>query len=253
MFKSVSESESDHNVIILDDIKDQIINSGWLTKQGSKQKSWKKRFFVLTETFLYYFKESNPKSKSVGCIFLLGDIEYYHASRGDLECFKSPSLKFETPSRTLFAYSLDSKEIDEWINLFNETTKKNWNKTKNIDLDEPEPETSNQIDEEKITELKNDVEEKKKQLDDFIYGSYGVKDINAMKDGKIIPDEEFDALILNTKKAIKRFSGALEIFENNLRQESKKNLFEHEFVDDKTSFVQTLERKTSKLVKLTKK
>eukprot|EP01080_Neovahlkampfia_damariscottae_P007675 gene7675-12141_t len=245
MFKSVSEE--DQNQITLDEIKDNIINTGWLIKQGSKQKTWKKRYFVLTESFLYYFKDSNLKSKSAGSIFLLGDAVYYNATRADLECLKTPSLKFETPTRTLFAYAHDVKDIEEWIELFNQTTKTNWDKTKNYIDDEEEEEEGrkSEVDEEEINKLKSDVEFSKKKLDDYLYGSYGVNDVNNLGDGKIEKDEEFDELILNTKRAIKRFSGALEIFENSLREESKLNLANHEYVKSRSSFVEILERKKS--------
>ena len=34
-------------------------HKGWLTKEGGKHKTWKKRWFILTENCLYYFKSPN--------------------------------------------------------------------------------------------------------------------------------------------------------------------------------------------------
>jgi cytohesin len=36
-------------------------HKGWLVKEGGKHKTWKKRWFILTENCLYYFKSPNDK------------------------------------------------------------------------------------------------------------------------------------------------------------------------------------------------
>jgi len=44
---------------------------GYLTKQGQKVKSWKKRYFVLQGQTLYYFTSKKPDAKVTGTIALV--------------------------------------------------------------------------------------------------------------------------------------------------------------------------------------
>ncbi len=42
----------------------QTERAGWLTKQGGKRKTWKKRWFILKEASLFYYKSSTVRKKS---------------------------------------------------------------------------------------------------------------------------------------------------------------------------------------------
>lgn len=38
-----------------------VLKEGWLTKQGGRYKSWKKRYFALRESRLVYYKDNKKK------------------------------------------------------------------------------------------------------------------------------------------------------------------------------------------------
>lgn len=48
-------------------------HQGYLTKEGGKHKSWRKRWFILTDNCLYYFK--NPSDKEPLGIIPLENLE----------------------------------------------------------------------------------------------------------------------------------------------------------------------------------
>lgn len=49
-----------------------IAKMGWMTKQGGRIKTWKRRWFILSDKVLYYFKEKvSSFSSSFTLLFLL--------------------------------------------------------------------------------------------------------------------------------------------------------------------------------------
>ena len=42
-----------------------VVKEGWLIKQGGKYKTWKKRWFVLKNNHIAYYKEPGKVSKNI--------------------------------------------------------------------------------------------------------------------------------------------------------------------------------------------
>ncbi|EGD73525.1 hypothetical protein PTSG_05229 [Salpingoeca rosetta] len=102
--------------------------SGWLTKQGGRVKSWKKRWFTLRGVQLLYFKDpsdfkplgaitladrrptTNPFNSKVTCEvrFVPEDEEPKKAN-----CFEIKSS--DSTQRTFYCYAPSAKEADRWM------------------------------------------------------------------------------------------------------------------------------------------
>jgi len=59
--RQVKEREDEYININAKDILTGSTKSGFLTKQGNREKKWKKRFFVLRQNYLFYYKTKNEK------------------------------------------------------------------------------------------------------------------------------------------------------------------------------------------------
>lgn len=97
-----------------------IIKSGWCVKLGAIFKTWRKRWFVLRNTELSYYKSCGNDQKAQGVI----PLENSKASL-DPEAVKQPAFKIETPNRTYHITADTKREVKSWINAIN-----NANKTK---------------------------------------------------------------------------------------------------------------------------
>eukprot|EP01080_Neovahlkampfia_damariscottae_P000125 gene125-4371_t len=236
MFNSRSQDEE----VELQDIIKNHLKAGYLIKQGKKKKSWKNRYFVLTPTHLYYFQNNHPRSKSLGGIFLLGDPLFYSASRGDLECLKTPSIKFETPMRVLYAYSIeDTTQVEKWIDLFNQITK---DKSFDDSKYRIENEIDEEVTEELILKLKNEIEKLKGELNDYFYKKFGVRDVEEITNEEFTSTEELEILLTKTKIAIKKLTTNLKQFEKNLKQETRDVLMNFDIHKEISSKVENIEK-----------
>ncbi len=90
-----------------------VVQSGWLTKEGGGFKSWKKRWFWLKDGCLHYSKTKNGKD--------LGVIRLENATHIKADSSARPKKKnvFEipTPDRTYFLCADTQEDRDEWIAL----------------------------------------------------------------------------------------------------------------------------------------
>ena len=86
------------------------IKEGWLTKQGGKIKTWKKRWFALEGTVLSYAEKQGKKLK--------GSMDLSHATSVEHapDCKKQPAFKVIIPSvRTYYIVGSTKEECQEWI------------------------------------------------------------------------------------------------------------------------------------------
>lgn len=86
------------------------IKEGWLSKQGGFIKTWKKRWFTLTDGMLNY--TDKPGKKIQGSI----DLKKASTVEATTECRKQPAFKIVIPSvRTYILHASNKTECQEWI------------------------------------------------------------------------------------------------------------------------------------------
>ncbi|KAF7816091.1 pleckstrin homology domain-containing protein 1-like [Senna tora] len=90
--------------------------TGWLTKQGDYIKTWRRRWFVLKQGKLFWFKDSYSVSRSsiprgvisVGsCLTVKGAEDVIH---------KPGAFELSTSHSTMYFIADTDKEKEEWIN-----------------------------------------------------------------------------------------------------------------------------------------
>jgi len=91
--------------------------SGWLTKQGDYIKTWRRRWFVLKQGKLFWFKEpsaaTSPTSVPRGvisvstCLTVKGAEDVLH---------KASAFELSTPQTTMFFIADNDKDKEDWIN-----------------------------------------------------------------------------------------------------------------------------------------
>lgn len=188
-----------------------ILKTGYLVKEGKNIKTWKRRFFILTESYLLYYESDKQNSKLKGCVDLSAPATC-HATRGDIECLKTPSLKLETAHRVLYAYGKDVEDIESWIKaLCNIFDKKD--RVKTLDI---------HITDEAVEKLAEDVELYKKEIDNYIYTKLQTSDINDEQKTQLSYEKEFYSLILKTNVALERLSHGLQSMDEKMKRLNKK-------------------------------
>ncbi|XP_016164161.1 pleckstrin homology domain-containing protein 1-like [Arachis ipaensis] len=89
--------------------------TGWLTKQGEYIKTWRRRWFVLKQGELFWFKDSTVTraSKPRGVI----PVASYLTVKGAEDAINKPCA-FELSSRyeTMYFIADSEKEKEDWIN-----------------------------------------------------------------------------------------------------------------------------------------
>ncbi|XP_009791277.1 pleckstrin homology domain-containing protein 1 [Nicotiana sylvestris] len=89
--------------------------TGWLTKQGEYIKTWRRRWFVLKQGKLFWFKEANitrgSKSRGVipvaNCLTVKGAEDVLN---------KQFAFELSTRSDTMYFIADSEKEKEDWIN-----------------------------------------------------------------------------------------------------------------------------------------
>lgn len=102
---------------------------GWMWKQGGKIQTWKKRFFILKESALFYHKNAENLQDAQGVIGLLGTCNSTSNSSSNILFFVGAQVKqllhlnnaqkffFEIKNdlRSYTIYTDKQDEVDEWI------------------------------------------------------------------------------------------------------------------------------------------
>ncbi|GAA0186451.1 hypothetical protein Leryth_008600 [Lithospermum erythrorhizon] len=89
--------------------------AGWLTKQGEYIKTWRRRWFVLKQGKLFWFKESTVTRGSIprgvipvgGCLTVKGAEDVLN---------KQHAFEVSTRSETMYFVADTEKEKEDWIN-----------------------------------------------------------------------------------------------------------------------------------------
>jgi len=96
----------------------ETVTEGWLTKEGAKWKTWKKRWFVLddSENRLYYFqKRGLDREKHLGFI-TLDDATCAMPIEADARGGKKKNMfQIVTPARTWYLRAETEEERDAWL------------------------------------------------------------------------------------------------------------------------------------------
>lgn len=105
-----------------------ISKEGYLTKEGGSFKSWKKRWFVLKDCNLAYYKQKGETEP-------LGVISLSHAGRIQSTDRKKKAHGFEipTPSRTFYLSADTETEKQSWMDALEHTRDANTKKPKIIE------------------------------------------------------------------------------------------------------------------------
>eukprot|EP01104_Vermistella_antarctica_P017274 TRINITY_DN6096_c0_g1_i1.p1 TRINITY_DN6096_c0_g1~~TRINITY_DN6096_c0_g1_i1.p1 ORF type:complete len:911 (-),score=225.90 TRINITY_DN6096_c0_g1_i1:94-2697(-) len=86
--------------------------AGYLTKQGGSVKTWKRRFFLLKDNFILYYKRSKADEEPVGVIYL-DQVEV--TSESENKTKRKNCFKISTPGRTYNISADRAVERDIWI------------------------------------------------------------------------------------------------------------------------------------------
>lgn len=114
-----SNSASNATISSVKYIPGETIMTGYMTKQGGSHKSWKRRFFIMTKTHLFYFgQEGDTEPK--GSIDLNGRV----VTRADNDIEFKHSILIETPSRKWYMYCDSEAEAERWCNKLKEIAQK---------------------------------------------------------------------------------------------------------------------------------
>eukprot|EP01133_Synstelium_polycarpum_P007297 gene7297-8485_t len=90
----------------------EIVKQGYLTKKGAMRRNWTKRWFVLKQGYLFYFKTSRDK-KPKGIIQLLNVIvskSYYKP-----HCMAVKSTNSDKEDREFLICASNQQDVDDWI------------------------------------------------------------------------------------------------------------------------------------------
>ncbi|XP_031572263.1 pleckstrin homology domain-containing family H member 1-like isoform X2 [Actinia tenebrosa] len=91
---------------------------GYLTKLGGRIKNWKKRWFVLEDGKLYYYKTpTDVNRKPLGQVPLDGSCRISR-TEGDL------TIEVSTPNRTYYLTGETLEEVDEWLRVLHNVMRK---------------------------------------------------------------------------------------------------------------------------------
>ncbi|KAK7305381.1 hypothetical protein VNO77_43286 [Canavalia gladiata] len=91
--------------------------AGWLTKQGDYIKTWRRRWFVLKQGKLFWFRDpvaaSSPSAIPRGVVSVASCLTV----KGAEDLLHKPSaFELSTPNNTMFFLADSDKDKEDWIN-----------------------------------------------------------------------------------------------------------------------------------------
>jgi hypothetical protein len=106
------EIENEHED--LDDGPQNVLKTGYMTKQGGSVKNWKKRWFVLTDKYLKYYKNEKIQGvQPIGVLFLRTVSKIDRGVEGPSGMIDAFSLS--TPDRVYVFACQNDREVRAWI------------------------------------------------------------------------------------------------------------------------------------------
>eukprot|EP01137_Pigoraptor_chileana_P023406 Opistho-2@89631 len=111
--QDVSLPSSRSNSIV--GVSAQVDREGYMTKRGGRgvMKNWRRRFFVLSGSLIYYYKNSRKDMKPLGVIDLQEFNTCRAVKRKDVICMEIAQAKIDT--RAYYAHADTEIETREWI------------------------------------------------------------------------------------------------------------------------------------------
>ncbi|KAG9013957.1 hypothetical protein FRB94_004337 [Tulasnella sp. JGI-2019a] len=98
---------------------ENVVKSGYLQKKGERRKTWKKRWFVLRQTQLSYYKSS----KEYQTLRVLPVSEIHSVSQVTLKRHDY-TFGIVIPSRTFYIQASSAAEVDSWVRAINDAKAK---------------------------------------------------------------------------------------------------------------------------------
>lgn len=83
---------------------------GWLNKQSTWIKDWRKRYFILKGSYLFFSKDEAGLPHGMIDLSLCLTVK-----SADMKCRKKHSIEVSTADTTYLMYAESEKEKDEWI------------------------------------------------------------------------------------------------------------------------------------------
>jgi len=124
MNKSTSTETFDDRIFYSRNLK--AVKEGYLTKQGKTFKTWRKRWFLLNDFGLSYYKSPDQKFP-LGCIAIEAIKSVDETSKHTGKSKEAYSFNITTPKRTYNLNTETATEIKEWMEAINNTKKKVFN------------------------------------------------------------------------------------------------------------------------------
>ncbi|OIW09547.1 hypothetical protein TanjilG_30866 [Lupinus angustifolius] len=91
--------------------------TGWLTKQGDYIKTWRRRYFVLKQGKLFWFKDPTTAASPSGVPRGVIPVSDCLTVKGAEDVLRKPSaFEISTPNSTMYFLADSDKEKEDWIN-----------------------------------------------------------------------------------------------------------------------------------------
>eukprot|EP00033_Pygsuia_biforma_P002843 GCRY01003137.1.p1 GENE.GCRY01003137.1~~GCRY01003137.1.p1 ORF type:complete len:364 (+),score=32.71 GCRY01003137.1:125-1093(+) len=88
---------------------------GWLEKRGHLFKTWRRRWFVLKDSYVYYYED--PAAKQAKGFFTLKGAKFRIPLMTE-KCYKENCLEIVTASKTYYLAATSFSELHSWIEVF---------------------------------------------------------------------------------------------------------------------------------------